>query len=73
MINGYKTIQELASEWDISNRRLQVLCAEGKIPGAVKFGRSWAIPETAEKPKDGRITTGEYVDWKNKTKIQEND
>ena len=32
------------------------MCAVGKIPGAVKFGRSWAIPCDAERPVDKRIT-----------------
>ena len=40
------------------------MCSEGKIPGASKFGNAWAIPENAEKPVDGRITTGEYVNWR---------
>ncbi|HAX33411.1 MAG TPA: DNA-binding protein, partial [Coprococcus sp.] len=30
-------------------------CAEGRIPGASRFGRSWAIPENAEKPSDPRF------------------
>ena len=30
-------------------------CAEGRIPGASRFGRSWAIPENAEKPSDPRL------------------
>ena len=36
------------------------MCAEGKIVGVTKFGRAWAIPVTAEKPTDNRVTTGEY-------------
>lgn len=44
------------------------MCAEGHIPGAVKFGRSWAIPEDAEKPVDGRVTTGEYKNWRKSAK-----
>ena len=40
------------------------MCSERKIPGASKFGNAWAIPENAEKPVDGRITTGEYVNWR---------
>ena len=36
------------------------MCAEGKIDGVTKFVRAWAIPVTAEKPTDNRITTGEY-------------
>ena len=39
---------------EITPRRVQVLCAQGKIPGAVRFGVTWAIPKDAVKPKDGR-------------------
>ena len=44
------------------------MCAEGKIEGVTKFGRAWAIPVDVEKPKDNRITTGEYVDWRKTSK-----
>ena len=36
------------------------------IPGAMKFGRDWAIPRDTPKPKDHRITTGEYKNWRKK-------
>ncbi len=32
----------------------QKLCEENRIPGVIRFGRSWAIPKNAEKPVDGR-------------------
>lgn len=66
MIEGYATIKEIAEQWGITPRRVQVLCNKGKIPGAVKFGRDWAVPRDAEKPEDGRVTTGEYKNWRNK-------
>jgi len=50
----YLNITETAAKWGISPRRLQTLCAYGKIVGATRFGRAWMIPETAEKPVDGR-------------------
>ena len=50
----YLKIDEVAAEWGISTRRLQTLCAEGKIEGATRFGRAWMIPKSAKKPKDGR-------------------
>jgi len=34
---------------------VQILCSQGRIPGAKRHGWSWAIPMDAEKPKDGRI------------------
>lgn len=66
MIEGYTTIKEIAEQWGITPRRVQVLCNKGKVSGAVKFGRDWAVPQNAEKPEDGRVTTGEYKNWRNK-------
>ena len=60
----FLTIKEIAERWNITGRQVQKMCSEGKIPGASKFGNAWAIPENAEKPVDGRITTGEYVNWR---------
>lgn len=66
----YLTIKEIADKWELTTRRVQKMCSDGKIDGAVKFGRDWAIPKDAEKPADGRITTGEYKNWrKNKVDI----
>ena len=48
------TVKEAAKKWSISSRQVQLLCAEGRIPGVVRFGRAWVIPSNAEKPKDGR-------------------
>ena len=56
-----KTCKELALEWNLSERTISHLCNEGKIVGAVKKGKSWQIPDDAEKPVDGRITDGKYI------------
>ena len=56
-----KTCKELALEWNLSERTISHLCNEGKIFGAVKKGKSWQIPDNAEKPVDGRITDGKYI------------
>ena len=50
----YLNITETAEKWGISPRRLQTLCANGKIEGATRFGKVWMIPKTAQKPVDGR-------------------
>ena len=60
-MNGYLKISEISEKWGIKQRRINTLCLEGRIPGAVKFGTTWAIPEDAEKPKDARIKTGKYI------------
>ncbi len=50
----YITIKEAAQKWGISERTVQTLCSAGRVPGAEKFGGSWAVPEHAEKPGDPR-------------------
>ena len=51
------TAKEVAEKWAIAPRRVQVLCAQGKVPGAVRFGIMWVIHKDAVKPKDGRRKT----------------
>ncbi len=51
---NYVSVSEAARKWKISERRIRVLCGEGRIEGAVKIGRSWSIPDSAVKPVDGR-------------------
>ena len=50
----YLTVRETAQKWNISPRMVQLLCTADRIPGAQKFGTSWAIPAAAEKPRDLR-------------------
>ena len=50
----YITIKQAAEKWGISDRRVKVLCSEGKIPGAYQEGRVWKIPYDVTKPTDGR-------------------
>lgn len=54
------TVKEAAVLWNISNRRISELCRQGRVDGAKKNGRSWAIPIDAQKPADDRIKTGAY-------------
>lgn len=61
MSMDYMTVSEAAKMWGIGNRRIVTLCNEGRIDGAVKFGRSWAIPKGVEHPSDNRIKSGKYV------------
>lgn len=50
----YISIKVAAEKWDISERRIQKLCEENRIPGVVRFVRVWAIPKDAKKPVDAR-------------------
>jgi hypothetical protein len=49
------TASQAAEKWGISQRRVQILCAEGRIDGVFKLGDAWAIPAKALKPCDSRI------------------
>ena len=60
-MNEYMTVLQASEKWQISRRRVITLCQENRIEGAVKFGKSWAIPVNAEKPKDKRIKSGKYI------------
>lgn len=57
----YLSIRQTAEKWNLSARRINVLCSEGRIPGATKIGSYWVIPIDAEKPKDKRIKSGKYL------------
>lgn len=52
-MNGLTT-KDAAEKWGITIRQVQLLCAQGRIPGVVRFGNAWVIPVDAQKPKDGR-------------------
>ena len=46
----YITVELAADVWGISKRRVQVLCSEGRVTGAIKHGGVWAIPKESIKP-----------------------
>lgn len=56
----YMSISEAATKWNVTNRRIQVLCVQERIPGACRIGNMWAIPKDAEKPVDARVRSGKY-------------
>ena len=51
----YMSVKEAAEMWNISVRRVQVLCEQNRIPGCAKVGRIYVIPKTATKPSDARF------------------
>lgn len=51
---GYMTASQAAEKWNISQRRVQILCSQNRIDGVFKLGENWAIPDNAEKPIDNR-------------------
>ena len=50
----YLTSPETSEKWGISSRRISLLCAEGRIEGAIKKGKTWLIPSDTQKPADAR-------------------
>ena len=57
----FLTVKQASEKWGISDRRIRVLCSEGKIPGAYREGRVWKIPVDAKKPADGRYKSKESL------------
>lgn len=55
------TVKQAAQKWGISDRRIRVLCDEGKIEGAYQEGKIWKIPANASKPEDGRYKSKESI------------
>lgn len=51
----YLTTVELSEQWKITSRRIGVLCAGGRIEGAIKKGKTWLIPADSKKPLDKRL------------------
>ena len=54
------TTKEAAALWEISTRRVQILCDNGKIPGVTKLGDIWVIPKGTPKPIDGRTKAAKH-------------
>ncbi len=54
----YMSARDAAERWNISQRRVSVLCAENRIPNVAMLGNMWIIPINAEKPTDARKNNG---------------
>ena len=40
----YRSVAQMAEQWGISDRRVRILCQQGKIDGVIRKGRAWLIP-----------------------------
>ena len=69
---SFISAKEAAEKWNISQRRVSVLCSENRIKGAMMVGNMWIIPSNAEKPIDKRtvryeksksVTLKPFVKW----------
>ena len=50
----YFTTIEMSKKWNVSARRIALYCAESRIPGVIKKGKTWLIPGDSQKPEDPR-------------------
>ena len=58
-MDGYLTVSDMAKRWNVSVRQVQLLCQNGKISNASRFGNAWAIPENTPKPtRTGMLKPG---------------
>lgn len=46
----YRSVNEIAKKWNVSERSVRNYCAHGRVDGAFLTGKTWNIPENAEKP-----------------------
>lgn len=60
----YLSIREAAEKWGVSERRINQYCSEGRIFGAERIGKAWAIPADAEKPEDPRKNKKQSISQK---------
>ena len=67
----YITVKEAAKKWEISERRVRTLCQEGRVGGAIKKGRVWKIPKSAQKPNDERYSKKESLNTLIEEKVKE--
>ena len=47
----YRSVNEIAKKWNVSERSVRNYCAQGRVNGAFLTGKTWNIPENAEKPE----------------------
>ena len=47
---NYISVADAAKKWGVSERSVRNYCAEGRVSGATLVGKTWMIPENAEKP-----------------------
>lgn len=57
----YMSAKDAAEKWNISQRRVSVLCAENRIPNVAMLGNMWIIPIDAVKPTDARKNSSTKV------------
>lgn len=57
----YISVKQASEKWGISDRRVRILCSEGKIQRFIRVGCNWKIPEEPKKPEDGLYRSAESL------------
>lgn len=52
---GYLSVAEIAKKWRLSERAVRNYCAQGRVSGAFLTGKTWNIPEDAQKPSRVKV------------------
>lgn len=70
---NYLSVNEISKKWNISQRSVRNYCALGRVDGAFLSGKTWNIPENAEKPersnkKEEHITLLDILEEQKKSK-----
>ena len=55
LLMGYLSVSEIAKKWHLSERAVRNYCAQGRVSGAFLTGKTWNIPENAQKPSRVRV------------------
>lgn len=59
---GYISVKEASEKWGVTERVIRQYCADGRISGAFLTGKTWNIPDHAEKPgrkaRERKLPTG---------------
>ena len=58
---NFLSVRQTSEKWGLSPRRVQILCNQERISGAIKIGYAWVIPADAQKPQDRRVKSGKYM------------
>ena len=71
----YLSVSEIAEKWGVSERSVRNYCALGRVPGAVLVGKTWHLPEDAEKPRrtnarDRSVTLLDILKEQKKAKLR---
>ena len=54
---NFVSVTQIARKWNVSERSVRNYCAAGRVPGAFLTGKTWNVPEDAQKPARRRVAS----------------